>query len=67
MDDRRSDRDYERDLAAALAHYAALTGNARASLEDPLVRRFCEAYYDAAEEALGQPGRFHHEQSQELD
>lgn len=65
MDDGQSDREYERDLAAALAHYAALTGNTRASLDDPLVRRFCEAYYDAAEEALTQPGRFHHERFEE--
>ena len=56
MDDGRSDHKHERDLAAALAHYAALTGNARASLDDPLVRRFCEAYYDAAHEAL-EPAR----------
>ena len=37
-----------RDLSAAFARYTALTGDTRASLDDPVVRRFCDEYQDAA-------------------
>lgn len=37
-------------LAIALERYAALTGDLNASLDDPLVRRFCEAFDEAAAE-----------------
>jgi len=40
--------DAGRGLAAALARYIALTGDAQASLADPCIRAFCEAYEDAA-------------------
>ena len=39
--------DAQRGLAA-LARYVALTGDAQASLADPCIRTFCEAYEDAA-------------------
>ena len=42
------------DIEAAFARYVVLTGDAGASPDDPAVRRFCEAYAAALEQAAGQ-------------
>jgi hypothetical protein len=42
------------DIEAAFARYVVLTGDAGASPDDPAVRRFCEAYAAALEQAAAQ-------------